>query len=68
MVDFLQNIILGGIMIHCDICKGTVKSGCICLTVARELFPDIDKGYTEDSAKIKQDPKNDVTYNSEKPY
>ena len=32
-------------MIHCCICKGTSKSGCVCFAAAREVFPDIDKQY-----------------------
>ncbi|MHA1800562.1 MAG: hypothetical protein ACTSWJ_02350 [Candidatus Heimdallarchaeaceae archaeon] len=37
-------------MIHCCICKGTIKSGCICIATAREIFPEIEKSYSSDSS------------------
>ena len=34
-------------MICCSICKGTIETGCVCMAVAREVFPDIDKQYAD---------------------
>ena len=36
-------------MIHCCICKGNIKSGCVCITTAKELFPNIEKDYSYQS-------------------